>query len=73
MGSSIIPPSGRKGFYIDVMENGRFLCQLHYTRRGFPVVIDGKNDGDSRLPRHREVRLREAPVIPQQEHSYSIL
>lgn len=32
----------RHGFYIDVMEDGRFLCQLHYTKRGFPMVIDGK-------------------------------
>lgn len=42
MGSSITPPSGRKGFFIDVIENGRFLCQLHYTRRGLPVVVDGR-------------------------------
>lgn len=42
MSSSITSPSGRQGFYIDIMEGGRFLCQLHYTRRGFPVVVDGR-------------------------------
>ena len=27
---------------LDVMMNGRFLCQLRYNKRGFPRVINGK-------------------------------
>ena len=28
--------------YIDVMEHGRFLCQVPYYGHGFPELIDGK-------------------------------
>lgn len=28
--------------YLDVMKEGRFVCQLRYTRRGFPTLIGGK-------------------------------
>lgn len=27
---------------LDIMRNGWFLCQLKYTKRGWPEVIDGK-------------------------------
>jgi len=27
---------------LDVMVNGRFYCQIDYTKRGFPEMIDGE-------------------------------
>ena len=27
---------------IDVMLKGRYVCQLNYTKRGFPQVVDGE-------------------------------
>lgn len=28
--------------YIDIMQDGRFLCQLRYPKRGFPVMQEGR-------------------------------
>ena len=30
-----------KPILLDIMLNGRFVCQLRYTRRGFPMVVGG--------------------------------
>ena len=27
---------------LDVMLNGHYVCQLRYTKRGFPTTVDGK-------------------------------
>jgi hypothetical protein len=27
---------------LDIIKNGRFYKQLKYTKRGFPILIDGK-------------------------------
>lgn len=27
---------------LDIIKNGRFYKQLEYTKRGFPMLIDGK-------------------------------
>ena len=32
----------KKQILLDVMLNGRFVCQLKYNRRGFPEMIDGE-------------------------------
>lgn len=26
---------------LDIMQDGRFVCQLKYNKRGFPVMVDG--------------------------------
>ena len=31
-----------KKVLLDIMLNGRFICQLSYDKRGFPEVIDGE-------------------------------
>lgn len=31
-----------KPVLLDIMCEGRFLCQLRYNKRGFPQMIDGK-------------------------------
>lgn len=30
-----------KTILIDIMLNSRFVCQMKYIKRGFPVMIDG--------------------------------
>ena len=37
--NSSTPPIG---ILLDITENGKFLCQLRYTKRGFPEMIDGR-------------------------------
>ena len=32
----------RRGVLLDVMEGDRFLCQIRYTKRGFPILVDGE-------------------------------
>lgn len=27
---------------LDIMQDGRFLCQMKYPHRGFPQMLDGK-------------------------------
>lgn len=27
---------------LDIMHDGRFVCQLRYTKRGFPKIIGGE-------------------------------
>ena len=34
---NIAPP-----ILLDIMKDGRFLCQLRYCKRGFPKIINGK-------------------------------
>ena len=31
-----------KKVLLDIMLNGRFVCQLSYDKRGFPEMIDGE-------------------------------
>lgn len=31
-----------QAIFLDIMEHGRFLCQLRYTKRGWPRIVDGK-------------------------------
>lgn len=31
-----------KPVLLDIMQDGRFLCQLRYNKRGFPQMIDGE-------------------------------
>lgn len=31
-----------KPILLDIMEGGRFVCQLLYDRRGFPEMINGR-------------------------------
>ena len=28
--------------FLDIMQDGRFLCQMKYPHRGFPQMLDGK-------------------------------
>lgn len=34
--------ASRPPILLDIMQDGRFLCQLRYTKRGFPRMINGK-------------------------------
>lgn len=31
----------RKPVLLDVMQGGKFICQLKYTKRGTPTIVDG--------------------------------
>jgi hypothetical protein len=31
----------KKPILLDIMSGGRFVCQLRYTKRGFPQLVDG--------------------------------
>ena len=31
-----------KPVLLDIMQDGRFLCQLRYNKRGFPQMINGE-------------------------------
>lgn len=32
----------RKPILLDVMQGGKFICQLVYTKRGLPAIVDGE-------------------------------
>jgi len=32
----------RKPILLDVMQGNKFICQLKYTKRGLPTIVDGK-------------------------------
>jgi len=36
------PQSPPRPVLLDIMLGGRFVCQLKYTKRGLPKMIDGK-------------------------------
>ena len=38
-----------KPLLLDVMLDGRFLCQLRYAKRGFPMLLDGEVVENHRL------------------------
>lgn len=37
-----VPRQSSTTILLDIMQDGRFICQMKYPHRGFPQMLDGK-------------------------------
>ena len=74
-----VPQSSHHPILLDIMFDGRFLCQLRYTRRGFPQMIDGRavECHDARdieafvLDKRQSLRGRNYSILPSRQQVFT--
>ena len=52
-----------KPLLLDILEKGRFICQLKYDKRGFPEMIDGHIEEVYRLEDLEKFVLDKRPSL----------
>jgi len=61
-----------KTIYLDIMVDGRFYCQLRYTEKGSPEIIDGRQIYVHSLSDITDFVFRQKPLLKEKKDRLNI-